>query len=91
MTSRRRADGARWQNAGQQYLDDAAAQTVVAFRDIATGLAVIALMATPLVAHTGRKMMAIAEIIRKKWVESILADNYQCSCRRRYRQGQDGK
>ena len=63
-------------NAGRQYLDGGAAQTVAAFRDIATGRAVIALMATPFVAYTGRKMMAIAEIIHKKWVEPILADNY---------------
>ena len=49
---------------------------MAAFRDIATGRAIIALMAMPLVAYTGRKMMAIAEIIHKKWVEPILADNY---------------
>ena len=72
----RRADGVRWQNAGRQYLADAAAQTVAAFRDIATGQAVIALVVPPFVAYTGRKIMAIAEIIHKKWVEPILADNY---------------
>ncbi len=52
------------------------AQTVAAFQVVAIGRAVISLMATPLVAYTGRKMMAIAEIIHKKWVEPILADNY---------------
>ena len=76
LTNRRRAAVARWQNAGRQYLDDGAAQTVAAFQGVAIGLAIIALMATPLVAYTGRKMMAIAEIIHKKWVEPILADNY---------------
>ena len=55
LTSRRRAVVARWQNAGRQYLADAAAQTVAAFRDIATGLAIVALMATPFVAYTGRE------------------------------------
>ena len=49
---------------------------MAAFQGVAIGLAIIALMATPLVAYTGRKMMAIAEIIHKKWVEPILADNY---------------
>ena len=76
MTNRRRAAVVRWQNAGRQCLDDGAAQTVAAFQGVAIGLAIIALMATPLVAYTGRKMMAIAEIIHKKWVEPILADNY---------------
>ena len=66
LTSRRRAAVARWQNAGRQYLDDAAAQTVAAFQDIATGRAVIGLVATAFVAYTGRKMVAIAEIIHKK-------------------------
>ena len=59
-----------------EYLAEVAAQTVAAFQGVAIGLAIIALMATPLVAYTGRKMMAIAEIIHKKWVEPILADNY---------------
>ena len=59
-----------------EYLAEIAAQTVAAFQGVAIGLAIIALMATPLVAYTGRKMMAIAEIIHKKWVEPILADNY---------------
>ena len=49
---------------------------MAAFQVVAIGRAVISLMATPLVAYTGRKMMAIAEIIHKKWVEPILADNY---------------
>ena len=59
-----------------EYLAEVAAQTVAAFQGVAIGLAIIALMATPFVAYTGRKMMAIAEIIHKKWVEPILADNY---------------
>ena len=42
------------------------AQTVGEFRDIATGRAIVALMATPFVAYTGREMVAIAEIIHKK-------------------------
>ena len=59
-----------------EYLAEVAGQTVAAFQGVAIGLAIVALMATPLVAYTGRKMMAIAEIIHKKWVEPILADNY---------------
>ena len=55
LTNRRRADGVRWQNAGRQYRDGGAAQTVAVFRDIATGRAVIALVATPFVAYTGRE------------------------------------
>ena len=55
LTNRRRAAVVRWQNAGRQCLDDGAAQTVAVFRDIATGRAVIVLVATPFVAYTGRE------------------------------------
>ena len=56
LTNRRRAAVvSRWQNAGRQYLDGGAARTVAAFRDIAIGRAIVALMATPFVAYTGRE------------------------------------
>ena len=77
LTSRRRAAVDNWQNAGRQYLDDAAAQAVAAFRGIATGRAIVALVATSLCRLHRKGMMTIAEIIHKKWGESILAGNYQ--------------
>ena len=58
-------------------MDDAAAQAVAAFRGIATGRAIVALMATSLCRLHRKGMVAIAEIIRKNWVEPILAGNYQ--------------
>ena len=55
LTNRRRAAVVRWQNAGRQYLADAAAQTVAAFQGVAIGRAIVALMATPFFAYTGRE------------------------------------